>query len=324
MRWNVFLTAFALAAVPAMAQDVVSAKAGLVHEAEGEVMINGDEFYQEGLRFTSMKEGDTLSTRAGRAEILLNAGSILRVGEDSSFNLVAASLTDTRLKLESGMVTVEVADLPKETSVTLEVDGRQIALRKRGLYEFSAESPSRVRVYEGELAINNDKGESVRITKEHQYDLDSPNGEVSKFDAETDNSALYRWGARRARTLMAASQSTPRSSVSFTNVGMYNGVWAYNPLLGMYSYIPIRGTIYSPYAAVIYIPVARAPVSYGGSGNGGGSSVSSSNGGFGGRTSSGGGSVSASPGAAAAPAGGAPAMSSPNAGGGGVGAGRRR
>ena len=71
MRWNVFLTVFALAAVPAMAQEVVSAKAGLIHEAEGEVKINGEDFIQEGLRFKSMKEGDTLSTLGGRAEVLI-------------------------------------------------------------------------------------------------------------------------------------------------------------------------------------------------------------------------------------------------------------
>lgn len=258
MRRNVFSLSLALASLisPVMAQEVVSARAGLIHEAEGVVKINGEEYHQEGLRFNSMKEGDTLSTEAGRAEILLNAGSILRVGEDSSFNLVAASLTDTRVKLESGMIIVEVAELPKETSVTLDVNGQEIALRKRGLYEFQSENPARIRVYDGELTLAAADGANVRIAKGRQYSLDSTNTQVAKFDIDDDNSALYRWGARRARTLVAATQTLPRSSMMFSNTGFYNGAWAYNPLLGMYVYIS-RGGIYSPYANVIYIPMGR-------------------------------------------------------------------
>lgn len=316
MRWNGFLTVLLLAAVPTMAQEIVSAKAGLIHEAEGEVQINGKDFQQEGLRFSSMKEGDTLSTRAGRAEILLNAGSILRIGEDSSFNLVSAGLTDTRVKLEAGMIVVEVADLPKETSATLEVNGQQIALRKRGLYEFAAESPSRIRVYEGELEIAKASGEPVRISKERQYDLASSNAVVTKFDADSDNSVLYRWGARRARTMMAANQTTPRTSVSFSNIGVYNGVWAFNPLVGMYSYFPQSG-FYSPYAALMYIPSARGPalsIGLGSSGFGVGVPI----GGYGG--SSGGGGAVAAP-AAPAPAPSAPAAPAPSSG---VGVGRSR
>lgn len=325
MRRNAFILTLALASLPTigtmMAQEVVSAKAGLIHEAEGVVMINGEEYHQEGLRFNSMKEGDTLSTVAGRAEVLLNAGSILRVGEDSSFNLVAASLTDTRVKLESGMITVEVAELPKETSITLDVNGQQIALSKRGLYEFQAEKPSRIRVYDGELTVASSNGANVKISKGRQYDLDSQNTEVAKFDIDDDNSALYRWGARRARTLMAASQTLPRTSVTFGNTGYYNGAWAFNPVLGMYTYIS-RGGIYSPYARVIYIPVV---IPSGGGPGGGGGGGGNSTFGIGNATPSyvGGGSASMGSSGRATPTASAPAVSAAPSGGGG-GGGRSR
>jgi hypothetical protein len=36
----------------------------------------------------------------------------------------------------------------------------------------------------------------------------------------------------------------------------YNGVWVWNPMFGMYTYLPLRGYGYSPYGGVVlYSPV---------------------------------------------------------------------
>ena len=68
----------------ASAQEVITAKAGLIHLMEGKVLINGVEAEQTGDKFLSLKESETLSTERGRAEVLLNAGTYLRVGENVS------------------------------------------------------------------------------------------------------------------------------------------------------------------------------------------------------------------------------------------------
>ncbi|HEU0124317.1 MAG TPA: hypothetical protein VFQ91_27555, partial [Bryobacteraceae bacterium] len=73
----------------AFGQSVISAKAGVVHYTEGDVAIlaGGKSTPVEthtGGKFTEMKDGQELTTTEGRAEVLLNPGVFLRLGENST------------------------------------------------------------------------------------------------------------------------------------------------------------------------------------------------------------------------------------------------
>jgi hypothetical protein len=327
-----FITTSFLAGVfaiaPALGQDIISARAGLINLAEGTVLMNGEEVHQ-GDRYEVMKEGDTLSTEKGRAEVLLNVGTFLRLGEDSSFHLDSGSLEDVRLTLLSGSAIVESAEFSKENSVEVTVEGKTIALRKRGLYEFQAGEDARVRTYDGELALKEPNGDVVKITKEREVNLGGTSLVATKFDGD-DTTPLYRWGARRARTLAQASRSsattyTSRSTGGLTLIPGMRGGWIFNPLFGYYTYLPFSGYGYSPYNLIIVSPrTVNQPVYRpGSSGSGfdmgvGLGRTASAPAYSGGSTGSG---ISGS--VVSAPAPSAPAMASPNTGG-GAAAGHRR
>jgi len=66
---RLLLATIAMASV-ASAQEVITAKAGLIHLMEGKVLINGVETEQIGDKFLSLKESEVLSTERGRAEVL--------------------------------------------------------------------------------------------------------------------------------------------------------------------------------------------------------------------------------------------------------------
>ncbi len=336
MRSNMLLmiaaTAFA-AAIPGMGQDIVSAKAGLIHSIEGDVQINGEAVKQNGDVFLSMKQGETLSTERGRAEILLNPGTYLRVGEASSFKLDSADLDDTRLTLLTGTVIIEVAELPKDTSATLSLLGSQVALKKRGLYEFTADKPGNVRVYDGEIALTADGATPIKIGKGREIAFNALSSGPGKFD-QTQTSELYNWGSRRAIYIAQANESAARSAYSsggnrgslsmlYGSPGAYSGVWAFNTFYGIYTFLPYRGFGYSPFGYRIFSPQTvyvqnYAPVSSGWDASSGSMQRSAvSSGAYSGSA------VSSSAGAMAAPAASAPAVSTPNTGGGGD-AGRRR
>lgn len=336
MRSNV-LTLMAVAAVSAGAQDIVSARAGLIHYMEGAVLINGEALKDHGDTFQSMKQGDTLSTQRGRAEVLLNAGTYLRIGEASSFKLDVADLENTKLTLLSGTVLVEVADLPKDTSAMLELLGSQVALKKRGLYEFSAEAPGKVRVYDGEIALTAAGATPVKVGKGRELAFNAFRTGPVKFD-EKETSELYNWGSRRAIYIAQANQSAARTAYAdsrtqgslrngfgFSAMGAYRGVWVFNPFFGMYTFLPLSGYGYSPYGFILFSPQTAwvqqqaRPISSGFDASTGSmqrSAVDSS-------AYSSSGAVSSSAGAAAVPVATAPAVATPNTGGGGE-EGRRR
>lgn len=335
MRSNM-LALMAAMAVSAGAQDIVSARAGLIHYMEGTVLINGEVLQDHGDTFQSMKQGETLSTQRGRAEVLLNAGTYLRIGEASSFKLDIADLDNTKLTVLSGTVLVEVGDLPKDTSATLDLLGSTVALKKRGLYEFSADAPGRVRVYDGEIALTATGATPVRVGKGRQLAFNGFAAGPLKFD-EKETSELYNWGSRRAIYIAQANQSlartvyadartqgTVRSGFGYTALGGYRGVWVFNPFFGMYTFLPLNGFGYSPYGFILYSPQTAyaqqsQPVSSGFNASSNSmqrSAVDSS-------AYSNSSAVSSSAGAVAVPAATAPAVSTPNTGGGGD-AGRRR
>ncbi|MDQ3750897.1 MAG: FecR domain-containing protein, partial [Acidobacteriota bacterium] len=83
---------------------VISAKAGGVNFVEGKVAVTrkvGKSGYL--LKGDTLEIGDKVSTGAdGRAEILLNPGSFVRLAENSSFEFASTSLEDLQLKLNGG------------------------------------------------------------------------------------------------------------------------------------------------------------------------------------------------------------------------------
>jgi hypothetical protein len=309
----------ALLGGPALAQQVISVKSGMVHYVQGDVKLDGKpvevRFGQS--MFDSIKEGGVLETARGRAEVLLSPGMIIRLGEDTSLRMVNPALVDTRLELLSGSALLEVSDIDKETSVAVRLKDSTVVPRKAGLYRLDTD-PAVLRVYEGRAdVVSGDK--TVDVKKGKMLSLDG-RMEMSKFDTDRGDS-LHRWSGRRARYLALANVSAARS-VQRRGMGWASSGWLWNPYFGMYTYIPVRGTIYSPWGYAFYSPLMvyrvyqpRPVYSAGGGGFGGGgnsgftprydsnlgySTVGSRS--YGGYSGSTGSSVSSAPAAASAPA----------------------
>lgn len=269
MRLNVLPTVFAtgLLATAAWAQDVVSARAGLIHYLEGAVYV-GDKLVEQTpntklfSQFPEVKEKQTLRTEMGRAEILLSPGAVLRVGEDSSVRMISSLLVDTRFEVVSGSAVVDISELQKENAVTVLVGDSTVQLKKAGLYRL-ATNPALVMVYDGQAdVIANDVKKTIKRGNTAVIE-----GELvaSKFDTEKGDS-LLRWSLRRSGYLALANVSAAKS-LSDSGYG-WSGGWRYNPYFGMFTFIPARGVacssftgmcFYSPQRiySVFYRPVAR-------------------------------------------------------------------
>lgn len=234
--------ALGFCSLAAFAQSAISARSGMVHYVEGRVLIAGKTVESKFGNFPEVKENQELKTEDGRAEVLLTPGVFLRLGENSAFRMITNRLVDTRVEFLSGSIIVEADDLLKDNSVTVAVKDASVHLRKRGLYRFDSE-PFQLRVYDGlaEVAAGG-KTIEVREGKLARFD-----GEVAleKFDTKTGD-ALNRWSRRRAEYLAMANVSAAKS-MRDSGYTMYSGLWRWNPYFGMFTFIPGRGTIYSPY-----------------------------------------------------------------------------
>jgi hypothetical protein len=264
-----------LAAGVANAQSVISAKSGVLHYIEGEVMIDGATVEMKTSIFPDMKQGQVLETGEGRAEILLTPGVFLRISENSSFRLVSNRLTDTRVEALSGSILLEHGEISKETQVTLIYKERSINFVKSGLYRLDADNGT-FRVYQGEARIN-ESGQSVTAKQAREISLDAPVLLANKFENKTGDE-FYRWASRRASYLALANISGAKA-LSDSGMRLTSGTWYWNPWFGMYTYVPF-GNYFSPFGYQFFNPgrvlqFYQPGYYYGG--GGGGSTASAGN-----------------------------------------------
>jgi hypothetical protein len=261
-RFTLMAAGAALVAGAAVAQDmssnIISAKAGVIGWAEGDVQINGKLADAKLPKYDEVKEGQVLSTTEGRAEVLLSPGVFLRVAENSSVKMISSRLVDTRMELLGGSILVEAAELDQDNHLTFLLAGTTVELQKKGLYRLDAEG-KRLRVYDGEVIVTNGAN-TVTVKEGRQADISAAVVMPEKFDNKTGD-AFYRWASRRAQAVAAANVAAARRAGT-NGYAFASNAWIFNPFLGMYTYMPYRGIYNSPFGCRFYSARSAANINY--------------------------------------------------------------
>lgn len=238
-------------------QYVISAKAGGINAVSGEVTATrrGAATSQAVTTQDNLDAGDRLTTGAsGRAEMLLNPGSYLRLAEHSEIELIDTSLDAVRLKLLRGSALVEVTGGDEQRALT-EVTTPQtvVVINRKGLYRVDAvNATTTVRVRKGRAIVG-----GVTVKDGRQIVIDrSGTGQVVKFDRKIEDS-FDLWSGQRAGTLAAANQRLSRRAVSNLSSSYgrssyswqrgFGGFWLYDPLFSGRTFLPYYSGWSSPY-----------------------------------------------------------------------------
>lgn len=248
----------------ALAQNAISAKAGMINVADGDVYIldakGGEPRKVEPkiAEFVDLKEGQTLRTADGRAEVLLTPGSFLRMADDSSFKLFSNRLSDVRLEVLTGSVLIEATEMLEGNEITVLAKDSTATLTKGGLYRFEAD-PARIRVYLGEAVVER-SGQKTTLKGGRELVASEAGWTMAKFDTK-DTDPLYRWAKRRSGYIAMANVSAARQSTARGN-GFTGGNWYYNPYFGFATYVPWGDTLRSPFGYYYYTPSTVMAVYY--------------------------------------------------------------
>jgi hypothetical protein len=190
----------------ALAQRVISAKSGFVLFVQGRVSVEGGPL-KTGESYRQLKDGESLSIERGRAEVLLNPGMILRLGDMGRLHMDDVKLTDACVSLESGSAVITVNYILKTDRIRLLAGGNVILMKQEGVYRLDV-AQGRLRVFSGRAEVGRD-GSPVMVAVKRGQSVNLDDGlTIAKFDAkETDS--LQRWANARSRTL-APRNLSPR------------------------------------------------------------------------------------------------------------------
>ncbi len=259
----------------ALGQSVISARSGLVNFFEGVVFLDGQPLARKSGTFARMREGSTLSTQGGRAEVLLTPDTYFRIGEDSGIRMISNAIDDTQVELVSGSSVLDSARAPEGVFVKIVFKDSTIRILKPGHYRMDAE-PAQLRVYEGEAEVQRN-GEQVKIESSQLMPLDG--APVVKRFTEGSDGLLDIWSEERGSLIasnLVSSQSisdplldtgpgVPDDLASYIGympaippggIGPYGmNPYGVNPY--GYSYLYPNYSAFSPYPSLV---VAMAPL----------------------------------------------------------------
>lgn len=249
LRATAVLPVIALLAAPAAwGQAVISAHSGMVNFVEGQVQLAGQPVKLNGAIFPDVKVGQIFSTEAGHAEILLTPGVFLRLDNNTSFRMVSNKLTDTQVEILKGSALVEADEILKDNRIAVKMGDADTLLLKTGLYHFNADA-GQVRTFEGKAQVS-EASNSTEL-KGGRTLLIGSSLTPDKFNKKKSKGELYAWSEQRNYRLALANISAARGTNS---KGFSNSLWAWDPWMSMYTFLPRSGRIYSPFGISWYSP----------------------------------------------------------------------
>ncbi len=268
-----FLTlSLATLSASAFGQSASQVIPGTLNYIEGQASIEGRPLSSQSVGNTALQAGQMIATANGKAEILLTPGIFLRLGDNSTIQMISTDLIHTEVRLEQGRASVEVDQIYPQNTILIDMKNGQTQILKNGLYAFD-DTNSTVRVFDGKASVRPAANlpataQPIELKGGRQLaltgDLLKPQG-FNKDQAAAD--PFYKWSSLRSQYLGEANLSLAEQYAA--SPGFYPGwYWAGGPF--GYTWLPGSGLFWSPFGYGFYSPfyIRGGGFIYGGYGRG--------------------------------------------------------
>jgi FecR protein len=236
----------------------ISAKAGGVNNVVGRVRVIRKEQQPQVLTSTdNLAAGETVTTASSsNAEILLNPGSYLRLGENSEFQFEDISLDNLRLRLLKGSAIIEatgIADM--NLGIKVATEHGEFTILRSGVYRLDTRPGfAEMAVRNGRASFGSTKTDVVKGGKV----VTLTNGVAAVGKLNKDKDAFDAWSKQRAGLLAQANARLMNQSFngylsSFSGWDSWFwgprrfGLWTYSSRAGCYTFLPFYYGWSSPY-----------------------------------------------------------------------------
>ncbi|HLW77798.1 MAG TPA: hypothetical protein VKS01_12450 [Bryobacteraceae bacterium] len=239
------------------ARQMAPAAPGTVNYVEGQATMNGQPIQQNEIGSMQLQAGQGVMTQNGRVEILLTPGVFVRVGSNSSLQMVSPDLANTVVRLDRGRALVEVDWIQKENRIQVLIGNVPVMLQEKGLYDFDADH-SQIRVFDGRVAVMQGN-EEHHVGGGHEMTLTAAKLKAEGFDKKAYEDDLYRWSRLRSSALAEANIEMGRTysgAYGYASNPWVGPGWYWDPWFFGYTWLPGDGIFWNPWGFGFYSPIA--------------------------------------------------------------------
>ena len=250
-QWKVATLALMSAALCLPAEAAGPAQPGALNDVEGQVTIGGQKVTEKDVGNAQVAQGGVLATGAGKAELLLTPGVVLRIADNSAVRVDSALLTDTRVSVLHGSAMVEADRVYPENHIQIADANTSTLLVKNGLYRFDTQ-PAAVSVMAGEAKLTSGN-RMITVKKSHEVMLAAGTKLKARSVDRPKYDELYAWSDMRSQYLANASAEVAENYAG-GGPGWVGTGWYWDPAFGMYGFIPADGWFYGPFGYPFFSP----------------------------------------------------------------------
>ena len=229
---------------------------GTINYVEGQASIGGNALDEHSVGAVKLLADQSVSTEAGRVEMLLTPGIFLRLDANGTVRMISSGLTNTVLQLQKGRVLVEVAGIHPENNIRITQGAASTQLRKPGLYDFDVDR-GKILVFDGQAMVATG-GREIEVKGDHALNLTATGKlQARRFDKKSYEDDFYRWASLRSSYVSEANVDAARTYAGAN--GWAPGLWAgdgwyWDPWFDAYTFLPGDGIFFSPFGWGFYSP----------------------------------------------------------------------
>jgi hypothetical protein len=234
------------------------ARPGTLNYVEGQASIDGRQISPRSVGQAELEPGQYLATGNGKVELLLTPGIFLRLDDNSTVKMIQPDLTHTEVSLEQGRAQVEADQIYPQNTILIDQKNGQTQILKNGLYEFNADNNT-VRTFDGEARVfpGSDLHSNVKpitLKGDRQITLTGEAVKTVKFDKNSSQDDLYKWGSLRSQYLGEANLQLASQYADYGPGYGYGPGWFWDSSFYGYTWLPGDGLFWNPFGFGFYSP----------------------------------------------------------------------
>ena len=207
LKAPLLLLSLATLCVPALAQGTnpaVGDTSTALNFVQGKATLDGQPVTTDPAHsLRPLHAGEVLATAQGTADLTLAPGSLLRLGENTSAQLVAIDSHRAEVRLDSGKANVVVNAIPAKTLLLVDLPNGQTQMLERGLYTFDTATQA-VRVFHGKADVfpgvnTTTDVKPVKVKGGHEVELSDARIHPQSFEISEAQDLLPWTGPQEAR-----------------------------------------------------------------------------------------------------------------------------